>query len=169
METLDCIAKRCSIRKYEKYTIKDDEVKAILKAGMEAPSAMNRRPYELVINRNNAFFKDFVLAKPTAAILATSSLTVLIVGDSNKNPTMEFMIEDGSLVAENMLLAATDLGLASLWAGVKFDSDFAKQLISYFKLPDGYYPLAVLCFGKAGEKKVQVDRYDLAKIHEGKF
>jgi nitroreductase len=169
MDALDCIATRISVRKYDKKIMSQEDIRALLKAGMEAPSAMNRRPYEFIVNAENDFWKDFVKEKPTCEIMRNASLTVLLVGDSNKNPTPEFLYEDCSAVAENMLLAGKALGYGSLWAGVKADSDFAKKLASYFALPKGDLPIAVLMFGKPSEKKAQVDRYDEAKIHLGKF
>jgi nitroreductase len=171
METLKCIESRVSIRKYAKMDeMGKEDITTILKAGMEAPSAMNRRPYELLVNTDNGFWKDFVAEKPTCSIAATAALTILVIGDSNKNPTNEFMIEDAAVVSENMLLAATELGYGSLWAGIKFDSDFYKKIISYFKLPAGYMPVSLLIFGKAGEKKGhEQNRYEKSKIHFGKF
>jgi nitroreductase len=169
MDALECLAKRISIRKYEPCKMKEEEIKTILTAGFEAPSAMNRRPYEFVVNTDNAFWHELTPFKPTCEIMATTALTVLIVGDSNKNPTNEFLTEDCSCCAENMLLAGKALGYDSLWAGIKWQSDFYNELIKHFHLPDGYIPVAVLSFGKAGEKKVQVERYDAKKVHYGKF
>lgn len=168
METLDCIKKRASIRCYVPSKMKEEDIHKILDAGFSAPSAMNRRPYELIVNTDNAFWKDYKKEKPTCEIAANAALTVLVIGDSNKNPTMEFLIEDGSVVAENMLLEATDLGYSSLWAGIKFDSDFYHRLIKDFALPDGYIPLALLIFGKGDETKRQIDRFDKKKIHYGR-
>ena len=73
-------------------------------------------------------------------------------------------------MSENILLAATELGYGSLWAGIKFDSDFFKKLISYFNLPAGYLPISLLIVGKPGEHKGhEQNRYEKAKIHLGKF
>lgn len=169
MDALEMLAERQSIRKYEKYEMPQKDIDAILEAGFEAPSAMNRRPYEFIVNTDNAFWKQFSALKPTCEIMATASLTVLIVGDSNKNPTEEFLTEDCSCCSENMLLAARALGYGSLWAGIKWHSEFYDALIKYFNLPDGYLPISALMFGKMGEKKVQTVRYDAKKIHLGKF
>lgn len=168
MDALECIELRGSIRKYEKSTMPQEDIKKILKAGFEAPSAMNRRPYELIVNTDNEFLLEFEKEKPTCKIMAPTPLSVLIVGNSNAQPTDEFLLEDCSCVAENMLLAAKALGYESLWGGIKWHSEFWDKLIEYFGLPDGYYPIALLCFGKADAKK-QVDRYDEKKIHFGKF
>jgi nitroreductase len=170
MDALKCLATRTSMRKFQARVImKEEEVKVILSAGFEAPSAMNRRPYELIVNTENAFWHDMTPLKPTCEILATASLTIVVVGDSNKNPTEEFLTEDCSVVAENLLLAAKALGYDSLWAGVKWHSEFFEGLIQYFKMPSGYLPIAVLGFGKPGEKKTQTDRFDPKKVHLGKF
>ena len=170
METLKCLEGRISTRKYANGELSKEEIMAILKAGMEAPSAMNRRPYQLIVNTDNAFWKDFEKVKPTCGIAATAPLTILVVGDSNKNPTFEFLVEDCSTVSQNILLAATDLGYGSLWCGIKFDSDFSKQLIEYFQLPSGFLPISLLLIGKAGEKKNHdQNRFEKSKIHFGKF
>lgn len=169
METLDCIEKRISIRKFSAHKMNEEEIHQIIKAAMEAPSAMNRRPYELIVNTENAFWESFKDVKPTCSIAAASSLTILVIGDSNTNPTNEFLIEDAAALSENALLAATELGYGSLWAGIKWDSDFQKRLVSYFKLPDGYIPVSLLIIGKADERKSQVDRFDKKKIHYGKW
>jgi nitroreductase len=169
MDALECIETRISVRKYEKKAMSEEDVKAILKAGMEAPSAMNRRPYEFIVNTDNDFWKAFVKEKPTCEIMRNSSLSVVVVGDAGKNPARDFLYEDCSAAAENMLLAAKALGYGSLWAGVVAEGDFYRKLIAYFALPNGCLPIAVLMFGKAAEKKAQVNRYDEKKIHFGKF
>jgi nitroreductase len=169
METLKAIHERVSMRKFEKNTMKQEDIHTILEAGFEAPSAMNRRPYEFIVNVDNNFWHDFSKLKPTCEIIASASLSVVVIGDANKNPTEEFLIEDCSCVAENMLLAAKDIGYDSLWAGVKWHSEFYDELIRYFHFPQGYVPIAVLCFGKGAEKKAPVDRYDAAKVHQGSF
>jgi nitroreductase len=169
MDALECLSKRISTRKYVPSTIKEADIKAILTAGFEAPSAMNRRPYDFIVNTENAFWHKLAPLKPTCDIIATTPLSIVIVGDSNKNPTDEFLIEDCSCCAVNMLNAAKALGYDSLWCGIKWHSEFYDELIRYFKLPSGDVPVAVLCFGMSGEKKVQVERYDEKKVHHGTF
>jgi nitroreductase len=48
MDTLKAISTRASIRKFKPDPVKPEDLKAILKAGMEAPSAVNKRPYAFV-------------------------------------------------------------------------------------------------------------------------
>ena len=46
------IYKRRSIRKYTDKEISDEDMKKILKAGMNAPSAHNLKPYDLIVIKN---------------------------------------------------------------------------------------------------------------------
>ena len=69
MDALECLAKRISIRKYEPCKMKEEEIKTILTAGFEAPSAMNRRPYEFIVNTDNAFWHELTPFKPTCEIM----------------------------------------------------------------------------------------------------
>lgn len=169
METKECILTRYSCRKYLSGEVRKNDIREIIEAGMSAPSAMNRRPYEVIVSTDNAFLGEYSKLKSTCEIFKSLPLTILVVADENKNPTREFLIEDGAALTENMLLRARDLGYGSLWAGIKWDSDFQKALKEHFALPDGYLPLALIGIGVAGEKKVQVSRYDESKVHFGKF
>ncbi|MBQ7995739.1 MAG: nitroreductase family protein [Bacilli bacterium] len=169
METFEAIKTRASIRKFLPHKMSKEEIEKILDAGFSAPSAMNRRPYELLVNTDNEVYMNFVEEKPTCAIIKDSSLSILIIGDSNKNPTNEFMVEDCSCIAQNMMLEATELGYGSLWAGIKYDSPFQKKLVEFFSLPDGLIPVALIAIGKPGERKIQPKRYDPKKVHFKKY
>ena len=123
-----------------------------------------------------------ILDRPHARIIIIISI-VFLVGSVALIPFigMEFQptydsgefsisaIAPSNVSVERMLLAAKALGFDSLWAGIKWQSDFFNRLITYFNLPAGFIPVAVLSFGKPGEKKVQVERYDEKKVHHGKF
>ena len=46
---MNAIFKRKSIRKFLDKEIEDDKIERLLKAGMQAPSAMNTQPWEFVV------------------------------------------------------------------------------------------------------------------------
>lgn len=169
MEAFETLSKRQSIRRFERMEMPKEDVRKILEAGFMAPSAMNRRPYEFLAIRDNAFWAGWKKEKSTCLIIADCALTVLVIGDSNKQPSVEFLVSDAAVVSENMLLGATALGYASLWCGIKWESEFYLSLIKHFKLPDGYLPIALLGFGKGAEKKTQVERFDEKKVHWERF
>ena len=83
---------------------------------------------------------------------------------------MEFQEQDAAAVAENMLLAAADLGYGSLWAGITEKSDFQAGLAKIFGIPAGHRPAILLSFGIKGEhKEERPSRYEEAKIHRGRW
>ena len=170
METLKAIASRFSCRKFVKGTMKEEDKHAILEAGMSAPSAMNRRPYDLIVIEDQEVLRPLEGSKPTLGLFYDNPLSVLIVVDEEKNPKMEFQEQDAAAVAENMLLAAADLGYGSLWAGITEKSDFQAGLAKIFGIPAGHRPAILLSFGIKGEhKEGRPSRYEEAKIHRGRW
>ena len=57
-ETLQTIAQRKSCRSYRSEMIKDEELQAILKAGIQAPSAMNRQLCEIYAITNPSYIYE---------------------------------------------------------------------------------------------------------------
>ena len=51
------IFERRSIRRYTDKEISDEDIKKLLKAGMNAPSAHNKKPYDLVVVKNKETLK----------------------------------------------------------------------------------------------------------------
>ncbi|MGM0378969.1 MAG: nitroreductase family protein [Bacillota bacterium] len=58
MEKLDFIYKRSSVRKFSDKEVKEDDLKEILKAGMNAPSAKNMQNWKFVVVRNKEKIND---------------------------------------------------------------------------------------------------------------
>ncbi len=170
MKALEAIFGRFSCRKFEKGEMKEEDKRSILEAGMSAPSAMNRRPYDLVLIEDPEVLRPLEKSKPTLALFYDNPLSVLIVIDEEKNPHPEFQEQDVAAVAENMLLAATALGYGSLWAGITENSDFQAGLAELFDIPEGHRPAILLSFGTKGEhKEERPSRYEEGKIHRGRW
>ena len=55
-ETLKTIANRYSCRSYTGEAIEREKVEAIALAGIQAPSAMNLQPWEIVVIQDKSFF-----------------------------------------------------------------------------------------------------------------
>ncbi len=144
MNTLDAIAARRSIRKFKDAPIPDDALRAILTAAMQAPSAKNRQPWRLVvvqgekraemvrvmregIARARARGDDLGSAEGSARIMEQAPATIFILNPEGMRPWLAHSIDQmfmdltniqsiGAAI-QNMLLAAQDLGLGSLWIG----------------------------------------------------
>ena len=73
------IYKRRSIRKYIDKEISDEILQKILKAGMNAPSAKNTKPYEFLVIRNKQNLKKLASVKPNAYMTKDSNMTIVMM------------------------------------------------------------------------------------------
>jgi nitroreductase len=142
METFDTIAKRQSIRKFKDDPIPQDVLDQILKAATLAPSGKNKQPWKFYVvrgekraemiaemqkgmDRLRAQGVNTGSARYTIRVLAQAPVTVVVFNPFSRHPllprdTLETygdMVDLQSVGAaiQNMLLAATDLGVGSLW------------------------------------------------------
>jgi len=115
-ETITNLTTRRSVRKFKPEQIKDEELKAILDAGMNAPSAANHQPAVMIVVQN----KDMLakISKMNAAIMGKdmdpyygAPTVILVIADKTKAAP----IEDASLVIGNLSNAAFALGIGSCW------------------------------------------------------
>ncbi len=111
METLQAIKTRRSIRKYTDQPISEKDVQTILEAAMQAPSAMNEQLRHFVVINDKDLLSKIPSLHPRAAMTAECNVALLICADLSRQATEGFRVHDCSIAAENILLAAHDLGL----------------------------------------------------------
>jgi nitroreductase len=142
MNTLNAIAERRSIRKFKDTPIPDETLQTILMAGMQAPSGKNRQPWRFIVVRGDkrgemirlmhegiangkAQGRDPGSAEWSVLVMEQAPVTVFIFNPFGAQPWLPHSIDQmfnevvdiqsiGAAI-QNMLLAAEDLGLGSLW------------------------------------------------------
>jgi len=92
------------------------DLEEIAKAGLAAPSGVNRQTVRLIILPNRQAIDPLSALTPTPGY-NTAPAAIIVFTDSTISPPghMNFEKEDYSAAMENMLLAATALGYSSLW------------------------------------------------------
>ena len=113
---LNTILKRTSIRSYENKTVEKEKIEKLLRAGMAAPTAMNKQPWHFVVITDKGQLQKLSEANPYAAMAAKAPLAIVVCGDMNKaaeGNAREFWIQDCSAATENILLAATGMELGA--------------------------------------------------------
>lgn len=115
-ETLSTILTRRSVKKYKSDPISKEILDQIIEAGLRAPSSLNRQS-PIIIAVTSKTERDR-LAKWNADIMGTDSdpfygAPVVLVVLADKNNLNH--VYDGSLVMENLMLAAHSFGLGSCW------------------------------------------------------
>ncbi len=154
METLECIRKRRSIRKYKDKPIEWDNVVKILDAARMAPSSGNIQNWKFVVLKEPANIKK--ISKACYDQDWISEAPVVIVATADPEQTERFYgvrgerlysAQNCAAAIENMLLTATALGLGSCWVGA-FDESKIRVLL---QLPEEIIPHAVITIGYADE------------------
>ena len=175
MNTLEAIAARRSIRKFKDKPIPEEAIQAILTAGTQAPSGRNRQPWRFVavkgekcaemvrvmrggIARAKARGEDPGSSEWTADIMEQAPVTVFIFNPHGLHPWLTRSIEQmfmdvvniqsiGAAI-QNMVLAAQDLGLGSLWICDVFEA--YEELREW--LGEESQMIAAVSFGYADER-----------------
>lgn len=166
-KTMETILTRRSIRKYEQdKPVSEDDLRAILTAGLCAPSAANRQPVRLIAVRDRATLAKLSTAKGEAEMIARAAMAIVVCGDSTAQTYREFLIEDCAAAVQNMLLAIHSLGLGAVWCGVpSIMEDCVGVYRDALALPGHIIPLATIALGVPAETRAPMNRYDEAKIH----
>ena len=168
MECLDAIKGRRSCRAFTDQSVEREKLTAMLEAAILAPSPANKQPWEFIVTSNPAynarlketseitkqklaarsgwkwlptFNLDFLLQTPTL---------IVVLGDPSRNGAEQFLdepspgyLEACSAAIQNLLLAAHDQGLATLWFSLFEKSDIRE----IFTIAGDKDPVAVICVG----------------------
>ena len=129
-ETLKTLKERRSIRAYRPEPVREEDLSAILEAGLWAPSGFNRQSTVMVVLQDKAVLAE--LEKANAALMGSEDATpfygapmaVLVLADGESLNCMK----DGSLVAGNLMNAAASVGVGTCWIN---------RATEYFDLPEG--------------------------------
>ena len=169
MELNDVMLKRRSVRQYTDEPIPADKLERILKAGLIAPTSMNRKPCEFIVVQDKEMLKKLSEVKEYgSAMIADSSAAIVVIASEKKADTW---IEDSSIALAYMSLAATDAGVGNCWCQVHLrktgegrNAETAvRQLL---KLADEYRIVGILPLGiPAVEMKPHTwDEADFTKV-----
>ena len=162
---MEAIYKRRSIRKYTSDSIPDHIVEDIIKAGMNAPSAGNERPWHFLVIRKRELLEEITTIHPYSAMLKQAPVAILICADISLEKFKGFWVQDCSAAAQNMLLEIADRDLGSVWLGVYPIDERVKGIRKIFNLPEHVEPFAIIPVGKPAEEKPPKNEFDKERIH----
>ncbi len=156
-ETLKVLESRRSCRNFKSDMIKEDELKAILKAGTYAATGMGKQS-PIIIAITDKKLRDEI-AEENRKIGGWQegfdpfygAPVILVVLANKAVPTY---IYDGSLVMGNLMNAAESLGVGSIWihrAKEEFESDFGKDILKKLGVEGEYEGIGHCALGYAAE------------------
>lgn len=171
MDAIENIMTRRSIRRFSDRPISDEQLKIILRAAMSGPSCVNARDWSFLVTRSPGTLIQMAEAngKP-AEPLKKAKLGILVLGDLERafQPAPDYWVIDGSIAAQNMVLAAHALGIGSVWLGTYPQSERMEHLRKLFALPESAMPHSIIAFGYPAEAKSRLperDVYEEDRVH----
>jgi len=171
----ELLQKRRSIRVFAPRQVERAKRDLLLEAGLRAPSSRGRMPWEFVVVEDPELLQELGAAKQHgSAFLASAPLAIVVAADPDK---CDVWVEDVSIAAIMIQLAATALELGSCWTQIRLRDHNAQGrsandfLVELLGLPGNYQVGSIVGVGYPGEEKPGHPRDSLGwdKLHAGKF
>jgi len=190
MNTLDAIAARRSVRRFERAPVPREQIERLLFAATQAPSGKNLQPWRFVVLRDEA------KASLVGTLLASVRQIRDAGGDVGSSPWSARVMGEAPVVVvvfaqpvpaelkkweegvarvnlqsigaaiQNLCLAATDVGLGSLWIA---DVLFGQDAIEAAYARPGETLVAAVAIGWAAEAPPARPRRPLGEIVEWRW
>lgn len=169
MDVREAIARRRSVRAYTQVPVDDETIRALLRAAVDAPSAMNAQPWVFAVVQRDAMLErisetakrllvaaDHAKARKYRALLSSEAFdifygagTVIVIGADAVGPYTD---ADCWLAAENLMLAACALGLGTCCVGFALPALHEPELKAELGIPEAGAAVAAIAVGwPAGE------------------
>lgn len=163
-ETLKVIKERRSTRKYKPEQIKEEELQAIVEAGIFAPSAHNMQSWHFTVIQNASLIAELNRQTKEAAkhfpdesvqkmadsdqfhVFYGAPTVIIVSGDNNGMLSQA----DCAAASENMLIAAEALAIGACWVGMVgllFSSEQGAACKTKLNIPEGYTPYHAIVLG----------------------
>jgi nitroreductase len=170
-ERLNVLFQRRSIRDFQIREVSDSLVTDILQAAMAAPSAAGKDPWRFLIVRERATLEKLAPSLSNGKILLSGAMALVACGDleAAHDRQLSFLLQDVSAAIQNILLAASMLGLGTCWLAVHPREERMALVRSTLSLPERVVPVAVIALGWPAEKKEARTRFEAAKVHGEKW
>jgi len=161
MELFDAINRRYSYRgAFTDAAVSRDDLCKIVQAGIQAPSGANAQVATFIIVDDPAVLQKIAATLPEKLVCSTAKAMIVCVTDSRPvYKDLSFDREDVAASVENMLLAITALGYATVWLDgvIRFDN-LAQQVADILNVPEGHEVRVILPLGVPADPGQQNER-----------
>ncbi|MDZ7374446.1 MAG: nitroreductase family protein [candidate division KSB1 bacterium] len=158
MDPLAVIRSRRSCRSFLPDPIEKEAILEILDAARHAPSGNNVQPWEFVVVTEAQTRQRIAELADYGKFISQAPVCIAVICRDTK-----YYLEDGSAATQNILLAATALGLGSCWvAGDK--KPYAAEVLKLLGVPQGYRLVSLVAIGKAAKDAPKRERRPLEEI-----
>lgn len=151
MKVSKAIEIRRSVRKYLPDLIPESDLKLVLEAGRNAPSAKNTQAWRFIVVDDNKKNQILMEACHNQPMVGEAPINIVVIGEGERIMTIgqDAVPMDASIALSFMLLQATELGLGTCWLG-RVDAEKVKDLLC---IPKDWHVIGVTPLGYTGEKE----------------
>jgi nitroreductase len=156
---------RRSIRAFKDTPVTEEQLKTLLEAAMNAPSAGDGRPWHFAVTTDRATLDALADAVDEGnAMFKQAQAAVLICLDKSLEGFEGFGEQDCSCAAQNLQLAAHELGLGTVWIAVIHVPPREAGCRRVLGVPQELTPFALFPLGVPGETLEAEYRYDESRV-----
>ncbi len=160
MDLFEAVEKRHSYRgKFETTRVPEEHLRKIVNAGIAAPSGCNAQTTSFIIVDDDSLMTSLRKIVVNDAMKTAPNAIVVFSEEQAVFEGLSFEKEDYSAAVENMLLAITALGYATVWVdGVLRRENRAAQVAELLGIPRKYTVAVVLPLGIPVETRHQKEK-----------
>lgn len=154
MELFEVFAARHSIRSFTDQPVEDEALGRILEAVNRAPSAGNLQAFDIYQVTKAEHKEELMRASYDQGFLAQAPLVLVFCATPSRSAVRYnergetlYCVQDATIACTFVMLAATALGLGSVWVGA-FDEEAVHKVIG---AEPGQRPVAMLPIGYPNE------------------
>jgi nitroreductase len=166
MKVVDAIMKRRSVRAFQSREVPQDVIDTLLACAVKAPTGGNRQPWFFYIVRD-AHIKEELAAASGQAFLMQAPVVFVVCADPPRSGARYglrgstlYCLQDTAAAVQNILLAATSMGLGTCWMGAFDEAKVAKAL----DCPENLRPVAMVPVGYPNETPTASDKRSLQEV-----
>lgn len=158
------IHSRKSVRSFTSEPVKMEDLMTIVKAGMAAPTGMNRQPWEFIVVNGRENMDKVVerMGEGRGTKMFKEAQAAIVVLGNPEESHLWYL--DCAAATENILLAIESLGLGGVWTCGYPLEDRIKQFTQVFEIPAPFVPLCVIPIGYPNGEQTPKDKWKPEKV-----
>lgn len=164
---MEVINKRRSVRKFKDKLIEDKDLDLLVRAGMQAPTAVNQQANCFYVVKKKENLEKLGSLLSTASMLKKANAAIIVLIDKSKLKREIMMQQDAASATTLILLEATNLGIGSCWCGIYPNSDRMQAVNEVLNISDNFIVFSLIALGYPEDDNALrfIDRYDESKVY----
>ena len=149
---------------------RNEKLHQLLEAAMSGPSCVNAQDWSFVVVTDPEKLAQMADANGRPAQpLRKAAAGILVCGDLDRafRFAKDYWVIDGAIAAQNICLAAQELGLGAVWLGTWPQMDRVETQKKLFALPETIVPHSIIALGypEADITAPRASRYEADRVH----